>query len=82
MSTIDSKAQAAKAQAARARDELASTLDAIEDKLNVPKRVTELGEKAAVAYRQNPVPWIIGGAAVAVIAIGLVAWAIFSGDDD
>ena len=82
MSTIDSKAQAAKAQAARARDELASTLDAIEDKLNVPKRVTELGEKAAAAYRQNPVPWIIGGAAVAVIAVGLVAWAIFSGDDD
>ncbi len=82
MSTIDSKAQAAKAQAARARDELAATLDAIDDKLNVPKRVTELGEKAAAAYRQNPVPWIIGGAAVAVIAVGLVAWAIFSGDDD
>ena len=83
MSTpIDAKAQAAKAQAERARDDLASTLDAIEDKFNVPKRVTELGEKAASAYRQNPVPWIIGGVAVAVIAVGLVAWAIFSGDDD
>ncbi len=83
MSTpIGDKAQAAKVQAQRARDELSSTLDAIEDKFNVPKRVTELGEKAASAYRQNPVPWIIGGAAVAVIAIGLVAWAIFSGHDD
>lgn len=82
MSTIDSRAQAAKAQAEKARDQLASTLDAIEDKFNVPKRVTDLGEKAATAYRENPVPWIIGGAAVAVIAIGLVAWAIFSGDDD
>jgi type VI protein secretion system component VasF len=83
MSTpIDAKAQAAKAQAERARDDLASTLDAIEDKFNVPKRVTELGERAASAYRQNPVPWIIGGVAVAVIAVGLVAWAIFSGDDD
>ena len=81
MSTpIDSKAQAAKAQAQRARDDLASTLDAIEDKFNVPKRVTELGEKAASAYRQNPVPWIVGGVAVAVIAVGLVAWAIFSDD--
>ncbi|MEO6534159.1 MAG: DUF3618 domain-containing protein [Pseudolysinimonas sp.] len=79
---ISSRAQAAKVQAQKARDELASTLDAIEDKFNVPKRVTELGEKAAIAYRQNPVPWIIGGAAVAVIAVGLVAWAIFSGDDD
>jgi hypothetical protein len=83
MSTpLNSKTAAAKAQAQKARDELAETLDAIEDKLNVPKRVTELGEKAASAYRQNPVPWIIGGAAVAVIALGLVAWAIFSGDDD
>ena len=81
MSTpIDAKAQVAKAQAQRARDDLASTLDAIEDKFNVPKRVTELGEKAASAYRQNPVPWIVGGVAVAVIAVGLVAWAIFSDD--
>ena len=32
------------------------------------------------AYKENPVPWIIGGAAVAVIAVGLVAWAIFSDD--
>lgn len=82
MSTTDSKTQAAKAQAQKARNQLASTLDAIEDKFNVPKRVTDLGSKAATAYRENPVPWIIGGAAVAVIAIGLVAWAIFSGDDD
>ena len=79
---ISPKAEAAKVQAQKARDELAATLDAIEDKFNVPKRVTELGEKAAASYRQNPVPWIIGGAAVAVIAIGLVAWAIFSDDDD
>jgi len=79
---ISSQAEAAKVQAQKARDELAATLDAIEDKFNVPKRATELGEKAAAAYRRNPVPWIIGGAAVAVIAVGLVAWAIFSGDDD
>ncbi|HEY4225375.1 MAG TPA: DUF3618 domain-containing protein [Pseudolysinimonas sp.] len=78
----NSKTTAAKAQAQKARDDLAETLDAIEDKLNVPKRVTELGEQAAAAYRRNPVPWIVGGAAVAVIAVGLVAWAIFSGDDD
>lgn len=38
-------------------------------------------ESAAAAYRRNPVPWIIGGAAVAVIAVGLVAWAVFSRDD-
>lgn len=72
----------AKTQAAKARAELASTLDAIEDRLNVPKRVSELGKKASAAYEKNPVPWIVGGAAVVVIAAGLVAWAIFGGDDD
>lgn len=77
MSTTDAKSQAAKARA-----DLAATLDQIEERLNVPKRVSELGSKAAAAYEKNPVPWIIGGVAVAVIAAGLVAWAIFSGDDD
>ena len=77
MSTIDAKNSAAKARA-----DLAATLDQLEDRLNVPKRVSELGSKAAAAYEKNPVPWIIGGAAVAVIAVGLVAWAIFGGDDD
>lgn len=72
----------AKHQAAKARAELAATLDAIEDRINVPKRAKELSQKAAAAYEKNPVPWIIGGVAVAVIAAGLVAWAIFSGDDD
>jgi hypothetical protein len=72
----------AKNQAAQARADLAESLDALEDRLNVPKRVSELQQKAVAAYEKNPVPWIIGGAAVAVIAVGLVAWAIFSGDDD
>lgn len=77
MSTTDAKNQAAKARA-----DLAATLDALEDRLNVPKRVSELGTKAVAAYEKNPLPWIIGGVAVAVIAAGLVAWAIFSDDDD
>lgn len=77
MSTTDAKNQAAKARA-----ELAATLDAIEDRLNVPKRANELAQRAAAAYEKNPLPWIIGGVAVAVIAAGLVAWAIFSDDDD
>lgn len=75
MSTID-----AKAAATQARHDLAAALDAIEDKVNVPKRVGELGDKAAKAYKDNPIPFIIGGAAAAAIALGLVAWAIFSDD--
>lgn len=73
--------QEAKAAAQKARYELAGTLDAIEDKLNVPKRVSGLAQKAKVAYDRNPVPWIVAGAAVAVIAAGLIAWAILSDDD-
>ena len=77
MSTIDAKNEAAKARA-----DLAATLDALEDRLNVPKRVSELGSKAVASYEKNPLPWIIGGVAAAVVAVGLVAWAIFSDDDD
>ena len=69
----------AKAAATQARRQLADTLDEIEDKFNVPKRTAEL---AKTAYEKNPVPWIVGGAAVAIIAVGLVAWAIFGPDDD
>jgi len=72
---------AAKAAAARARHQLADTLDEIEGKFDVPQRAGELAGKAKAAYERNPVPWIVGGAAVAVIAVGLVAWAIFGGDD-
>jgi hypothetical protein len=71
----------AKNQAQKARDELANALDAIEDKLNVPKRAQELGKQAMATYEKNPLPFIIGGVAVAVVAVGLIAWAIF-GDDD
>lgn len=71
----------AKAAAAKARHQLADTLDELEGKFNVPERTGELVEKAKAAYEKNPVPWIVGGAAVAIIAVGLVAWAIFGGDD-
>lgn len=71
----------AKVQAQKARDELASALDAIEDKFNVPKRAQELGKQAKASYERNPLPFIIGGVAVAVVAVGLIAWAIFSDDD-
>ncbi len=76
----DSKTEAARLQAVKARDELAATLDAIEDMLNVPKRVGELADTARGAYSKQPVPWIIGGAAAAAVVIGLIAWAIFRDD--
>ena len=66
---------------AASRAELEATLDAIEDKLNVPKRMAEIAEKARSSYESNPTPWIVGALAAAVVVVGVVAWAILSNDD-
>ena len=69
-------------QVARTRANLEDTLDAIEDKFNVTKRVGELSKRAQASWESNPTPWIVGATGVAIAVIGLIAWAIFSGDDD
>ncbi|MGV8894946.1 MAG: DUF3618 domain-containing protein [Rhodoglobus sp.] len=74
MSDVEHRIQASRA-------ELEATLDAIEEKLNVPKHVEELTDKVRTSYEANPMPWIIGGIAAAVVAVGVVAWAILSNDD-
>jgi len=58
---------------AEARARLALTLDAIEDKFNVPKRARAAAERVKASYRSNPAPWIAGAVGVlAVIAGGIV----------
>jgi hypothetical protein len=66
---------------AATRAHLENTLDAIEDKFNIPKRASELSQRARASYEKNPVPWIVGAIAVAGAVIGLVAWALTSDDD-
>ncbi len=62
------------------REELRETLDAIEDKLNVPKQVGRLRDTVQDSIEHNRLPWLIGaGVAVAVIG-GLVAWALLTDD--
>lgn len=63
------------------RDELENTLDAIEDKLNVPKQLGRLREKAVDSYHANPVPWIAGATAAVIGIAGIIAWALLSNDD-
>lgn len=63
------------------RAKLEGTLDAIEDKLNVKKQTSALVERTKSSYEANPVPWIIGATAAAIVVAGLVAWAILSDDD-
>jgi hypothetical protein len=65
-----------------ARAELEQTLDAIEDKLNIPKQASELARKAKASYDANPIPWIIGATAAAIVVAGVIAWAVLSNDDD
>jgi hypothetical protein len=62
------------------RRELGDTLDAIEDKLNLPKQTRRLLAKAKASYRERPVPWIMGATAVVIVVGGLIAWSVF-GDD-
>ncbi len=74
-------AESIESRIAATRAELENTLDAIEDKLNVPKRVSELTSKAKASYESNPLPWIIGAVGAAVVIAGIVAWAVLSDDD-
>lgn len=68
------------ARVSSARSDLEETLDQLEDKLNVPKQVRGLADKAKSSYEDNPVPWIIGATAAAIVVAGLVAWALLSDD--
>ncbi len=70
------------ARVAQTRDSLGQTLDEIEDKFNVPKQVSALTKRAQASFEQNRTPWIVGATGVAIAVVGIIAWAIFSGDDD
>jgi hypothetical protein len=63
----------------QARAELVSTLNAIEDKLNVPRKVSRAVARGRVAaaklQRESPAAFVGGIAAVAVVA-GTAAWAV------
>lgn len=65
---------------AQTRAQLESTLDAIDDKLNVPKQIGILAKKAQASYEEDPVPWIVGVTAAVAVVGGLVAWALLARD--
>lgn len=65
---------------AATRARLEQTLDAIDEKLDVTKQASELAGRVQRSYRANPVPWIIGATAAAVVVAGLVVWAVVSDD--
>jgi hypothetical protein len=63
-----------------ARDELAQTLDAIEQKLNVPKRLGHARARAKRSFQKNPAPWLAGAGAAALAIGGLVFAAVRRND--
>jgi len=62
------------------REKLAQTLDAIEDKLNVPKQAQAALDRGRAALertlKENPVAVYAAAGGVALAAAGLVVWRI------
>ncbi len=65
---------------AQTRAQLESTLDEIEDKLNVPKQVGMFAKKVQARYDEDPVPWIAAAAVGVAVVGGIIVWAVASRD--
>ncbi|MFP7761902.1 DUF3618 domain-containing protein [Marisediminicola sp. LYQ134] len=61
---------------AQTRAQLESTLDEIEDKLNVPKQIGITGRKLQAKYEDDPTPFIAAAVGVATAIGGLVVWSL------
>ncbi|MSW96864.1 MAG: DUF3618 domain-containing protein [Actinobacteria bacterium] len=73
------KAAELKAHLAQTRGQLASTLDALEDKVNLPKQLgkasRKFGRRVQTLRQENPV--LLAGIAVGVVAaIGVTAYLV------
>lgn len=77
----DSSTSDIQAKVAETRAQLESTLDAIEDKLNVPKQVTRLVKRVQNQIEEDPAPWIAGAAAAVAVVGGIITWAVVASKD-
>ncbi|MBC7518487.1 MAG: DUF3618 domain-containing protein [Microbacteriaceae bacterium] len=57
---------------AKTRAQLEETLDAIEDKLNVPKQLLIAARRLRAKFEDDPLPWIAATAGVVVLAGAVV----------
>lgn len=70
MSTADIQSRVAQTRA-----QLESTLDEIEDKLNVPKQLGIFVNKVQARFEENPTPFVTAAAGAVAVVAGLVVWA-------
>lgn len=66
---------------AQTRAELGRTLDAIEEKFNVPLQLRRGIAGARASMAKDPVPWIVG-AGVAMVALTSAAFAVLRPNKD
>lgn len=52
---------------AKTRAQLEDTLDAIEDKLNVPKQLALAARRLRAKFEEDPLPWIAATAGLVVV---------------
>lgn len=65
---------------AQTRAQLESTLDEIEDKLNVPKQLGIFASKLRARFDENPTPFVTAAAGAMAVLAGIVVWAAVSRD--
>lgn len=61
---------------AETQAELEQNLAELAVKFDVPAQAQKLVAKSVASYRRDPLPWLAAGAAAAVAAAGLIAWAV------
>ena len=61
----------------RKREELRLHLNELEDRVNPKKVANRAVGKAQDSYNEDPTPWLVAAAGIAVLVVGGIALAIF-----
>ena len=65
---------------AQTRAQLESTLDEIEEKLNVPKQLGIFVNKLKARFDEDPTPFVAAAAGAVAVVAGIIVWAAVSRD--
>lgn len=65
---------------AQTRAQLESTLDEIEEKLNVPKQLGVFASKLQARFEKDPTPFVAAAAGAVAVIAAIAVWAAVSRD--